>query len=366
VDFDVIIIGAGPAGTSTAISCRKAGLSVVILERAEFPRYQVGEALHPGVETLLSQLGVGETIAREGFLRYDGVWTRRPGGRRRFVPFGSDSRGPWRGFQVDRARLDEILLNKAKRSGASVLMGCSPKDVHRIKAGIQIDGEFGRLRSKVIVDATGSRRFIARKLNLDTLQCSPRILARYGYFERRSGSWDCPTFTAKRTGWEWLAQIDTDRGQWVSASWGGDFPSLPAEITPLPSVSAVRGADITWQILRSPAEPRFYAVGDAAAVIDPACSHGVLRALSSGIMAAACISASLFARIDAKVASFFYGRWLRRSFMTDASRLATIYGNYFANRMFVEIGRTSRYFETGPTPALAAIGAYKPQHSLEL
>ncbi len=333
MDFDVVIIGAGPAGTSTAICCRKAGLRVAILECAKFPRYQVGEALHPGVEPLLSQLGVGETIARERFLRYDGVWTRSHGRKRRFVPFGSDSSGSWRGLQVDRARLDVVLLNRAKESGASVLCGCSPKDVHRTKAGIQIDGEFGRLQSKVIVDATGSRRSIARKLNLDTLRCSPRILVRYGYFERSSDSWVSPTFTAKRRGWEWLAQIDTDRGQWVSASWGDDLPSPPAEITPLRSISPIRGADVTWQILRSPAEQRFYAVGDAAAILDPACSHGVLRALSSGIMAAACINASILARIEANVAASFYGRWLRRSFMTDASRLAIIYGKYFTARL---------------------------------
>jgi flavin-dependent dehydrogenase len=329
MDFDVVVVGAGPAGTSTAIFCSKAGLRVVILERAEFPRYQVGEALHPGVETLLLQLGVAETIAREGFLRYAGVWTQSLGEKRRFVPFGSDPGGHWHGLQVDRARFDAILLRKAQESGARVLFGCALKQVHRIKPGIQVEGEFGRLQSKVIVDATGCRRSIARKLNIDAIQCSPRILARYGYFKPHSKFRECPTFTVKRTGWEWLARIDTDRGQWVRASWGDDLPSPPAEIVPLRSISTVRGADVTWKILRCPAEPRFYAVGDAAAILDPACSHGVLRALSSGIIAATCINASLLARTDASVAAFFYRRWLRRSFTKDASRLATIYGKEF-------------------------------------
>ena len=50
-------------------------------------------------------------------------------------------------------------------------------------------------------------------------------------------------------------------------------------------------------ILRCPAKTGFYAVGDAAAVLDPACSHGVLRALTSGIMAASCIDASVRGRV---------------------------------------------------------------------
>src|SRR5438445_9360609 len=94
VDFDVVIVGAGPAGTAAAIWSRRAGLRVAILERSTVPGFKVGEALHPGVEVILGQLDVAERMSRHTLVRYDGIWVKR-GQSRTFVSFGSASRGRW-------------------------------------------------------------------------------------------------------------------------------------------------------------------------------------------------------------------------------------------------------------------------------
>ena len=65
--FDVLVIGGGPAGTSAAITCAQSGLDVCILEDKNFPRYHVGETVHPGIEGLLQQLDIREKILNANF-----------------------------------------------------------------------------------------------------------------------------------------------------------------------------------------------------------------------------------------------------------------------------------------------------------
>src|ERR1700737_3238181 len=191
-DFDVIVIGAGPAGTSTTISSLKAGLRVAILERAAFPRFHVGESLHPGAEVLLRQLGVCDRIIRDTPIRFDGIWVEN-GRSREFVPFGSDSRGRWRGFQVDRAAFDQILCTEAEERGAVVLQPCRTTGVRRDGRSMVIDCDRGQLRARVVVDATGGSSSIFRHLGLGMITCSPRIIARYGYRESHDSSVsECP------------------------------------------------------------------------------------------------------------------------------------------------------------------------------
>jgi flavin-dependent dehydrogenase len=67
--YDVIIVGGGPAGTTAAIQCRRAGLAVALIERVKFPRERPGESLHPGIEPLFQQIGVNERFLSAGFIR---------------------------------------------------------------------------------------------------------------------------------------------------------------------------------------------------------------------------------------------------------------------------------------------------------
>src|SRR5687768_16780881 len=120
---DVVVVGAGPGGCAAAIRCALAGLDVVVVEARRFPRHRPGESLHPGVLTLLRELGVAAEVERAGFVRYPGhhvSW----GGPRRFQAFGSDALGAWLGVQAVRSQFDEILLRRARALGVLVLQPC--------------------------------------------------------------------------------------------------------------------------------------------------------------------------------------------------------------------------------------------------
>ena len=114
-----VVVGGGPAGTAVAMCCARAGLDATLIERESFPRDRPSETLHPGVKSLLRELGVLERVSRVGFLRHEGVWVSWDNGLR-FVPYGTDSAGPWWGFQAWRAEFDAILLERARELGVEV------------------------------------------------------------------------------------------------------------------------------------------------------------------------------------------------------------------------------------------------------
>jgi 2-polyprenyl-6-methoxyphenol hydroxylase-like FAD-dependent oxidoreductase len=113
---DLIVVGAGPAGAAAAIAARNAGLRVTLIEREASLRSRPGEAVHPGIEPLLARLGVRDAVLAADFLRHDGHWVEWAGDFRRFVPFGTDADGPWRGFQMWRPAFDAIMIEGLSRS----------------------------------------------------------------------------------------------------------------------------------------------------------------------------------------------------------------------------------------------------------
>src|SRR2546430_1169533 len=75
-------------------------------------------------------------------------------------------------------------------------------------------------------------------------------------------------------------------------------------------IGRVRGADVTWRHVRAAAGPGYFLTGDAAAVLDPAASHGVLRALMTGIAAGHAIAGVLAGRVTERDAAQHYCDWL--------------------------------------------------------
>jgi flavin-dependent dehydrogenase len=202
-------------------------------------------------------------------------------------------------------------------------------DVARDGAGMLVNCDQGQLRSHVLVDGTGSQRLMAAQLGSQAILCSPRIVARYGY---RAGDAprlsSRPLFTVKQSGWQWIARVRPGVYQWMNACWGDDRPDgddIPRQLRELRETAPARGADVSWRILREPASRGLFDVCDAAALVDPSSSHGVLRALSTGIMAAHCIQAQLRGTAKASAAEAFYSGWVRRWFAADCDRLSGIY-----------------------------------------
>lgn len=327
MSVDVLIVGGGPAGSAAAIVCATNGLSVLLCEAEAFPRPRVGEALHPGAESLLRQLGVADRLAEVTGARFEGVeidWA----GERRFEAFGADADGPWRGFQVDRARFDALLLDRARDLGVDVQQPC--KALEPVIADDRVTGvrtPAGDIDCRMLIDASGPAQWLGRKLDPPSIERSPQLVVRYGYAVGACPARnDAPLLTGDETGWTWIACVGPDRFQWVrldlspverSRGW------LPEDLANLEPEGLSRGAEMGWRLTQA-SGPGWMLAGDAAAMLDPTSSHGVLKALMSGFMAGQTASAIL-AGGDEPAGLQAYRSWVEGWFATDAAALRTMY-----------------------------------------
>jgi flavin-dependent dehydrogenase len=332
-EADVVVVGGGPAGSAAAISCAASGLSVLLIERSSFPRDCPGESLHPGVEPLFAQLGVSEAVQAARFVRYPGFWVEWDGPVQ-FVPFGEDANGPWRGFQAWRAELDALLLERARALGVEVLQ--PRRALHPLRGergevvGVETDG--GPVHARVVIDAAGGAHWLARALDIPRLKASPNLVATYGYVvDDGSPEGEAPRIVADDEGWTWTARVRPGVRQWTRLTLDGrPVPDgwLPPELRACEPLGRRRGADVTWRRVESPAGPGYLMVGDAAAVLDPASSHGVLKALMSGMMAGHAVVRASSGGLPWPVALAGYADWVRRWFEHDAAQLRERYRRF--------------------------------------
>lgn len=330
-DTDLAVIGGGPAGSATAIACAARGLRVRVFEREIFSGERPGETLHPGIEPLLAQLGIdGARLGAVIGARHEGVWIDW-NGTRRFEPFGGDAQGPWRGFQVRRTAFDAMLLERAREAGAEVRQPCAVSSL--LMQGDTVSGVMtadGPVTARMVVDASGRVQWLCKHLEIEKPARSPRLIARYGYAD---GAWPernaAPQMVGDNAGWLWTAMVWPGTYQWTRVLLDGDkIPAdwMPEELRHLTPKGPSRGADVTWRIASEAARPGWFMVGDAAAVLDPTSSHGVLKALLSGITAAHLIAAVLAGTASAAGAAEAYHDWLAGWFANDAAQLARFYG----------------------------------------
>lgn len=317
---DVVVMGAGPAGMAAAITAAGAGLRVAVVETSVRPRDRPGETLHPGVEPLFDQLGVGEAVRAAAFVRHAGVrvvWEGPP----RFVPYGAQRGRPWLGFQAWRSTLDEILRRRAATLGVALYAGTRATGLRRAGrrlAGVQTAA--GNLDATWVVDAAGSGQWVARRAGLPIVCVSPRLLAYYGYVHRPGG--ELPSLEADAGGWTWRAEVLPGLYQWTRLSFDNRPPpdALVDEAT-----GRRRAADVTWRWVPACAGAGYFLAGDAAAVLDPSSSHGVLRAVMSGILAGHSIARVRQGRWCEAEACAHYRRWMRDWIEHDVRELKALY-----------------------------------------
>jgi flavin-dependent dehydrogenase len=322
--FDLAVVGGGPAGCAAAIGAASSGLTVAIIERTVFPRDIPGEALHPDVESLFSELGVAESVSNAGFIRYPG-WILERSGRRDFMPFAGPS-GLRFGYQAWRAELDSILLARARYLGATVVQPATRLEVlfvNRRVAGLQVDSD--PLHCRYLVDATGSARWLSRKLRLRVDAFSPRLLARFAYFREADALGIIPEFREHTCGWTWLARVRKDCCQCVQLSLAAGTHLPPPALDGCAADLRFRGADVTWRLVSESAGPGYFICGDAAATLDPAASSGVSRALAAGLKAARLATGVIHGTIDEASAGHEYREWLAQEFTDRAAELASRY-----------------------------------------
>lgn len=118
---DVLIIGGGPSGSIAACKLLKAGFSVTILEKLEFPRFVIGESLLPKCNEVLESIGILDVIKEQGFMLKPGAIFIDENKIEEIIDF-RDNLGQKcnTSFQVKREEFDNVLLQTAIKLGADV------------------------------------------------------------------------------------------------------------------------------------------------------------------------------------------------------------------------------------------------------
>ncbi len=331
VEFDIGIIGGGPAGSATAAYLAKAGLKCVVFESELFPRPHVGESLVPSSTRVFKDLGFLDQMDRAGFSRkYGAAWTSAEKApiydmgwegletdchaRVRFderEQIGVDRNYT---YHVDRGKFDLLLLQHAHQLGAKVYEGIRVKSVNfsdtsSPRINFLIGHKEVETSVRMVVDASGRRTLLGNQLNLkikDPLfnQCAlhawfegydRRVLAR----EQSQEDFIFIHFLPLTNTWVWqipitetitsigvvtqkknFAKSREDREQffWHCIS---SRPELSAGLKAATQIQPLKEESDYSYAMKQICGDNFVLVGDAARFVDPIFSTGVSIALNS-------------------------------------------------------------------------------------
>lgn len=323
----IVILGAGPAGSSCAIQLLKAGFKVTLLDRSYFPRDTPGETVHPGIESLLEQLGVMESVFNFDFLRHPGIEVITD----QISTFENYSNeDDWNGFQLFRKDFDLILLNKAIDLGAEFKSRIHPIKIE-FRSGkiISIETTIGKFEANYFIDASGRRAWLAKQLKIEIQEYSSKLMAYYGYVTDIISPPSYPKLIWNEDGWTWISQVKENLTAWVRLNIRNKEEIndvwVPEELRKGTPHGRRKAVDVTWRKAQSCCIENCFLVGDAAFVLDPSSSHGVLKAIMSGIMVAHLINRS--SNYSCSAIAKHYNEWIDKKFNSDITKLRELYNN---------------------------------------
>ena len=397
---DIVVIGGGPGGSACATILADRGYSVVLLERAKFPREHVGESLLPASIPVLERLGVMPQIEAAGFVTKRGatlVWGKDPHPWSWY--FADDPGQRPTSFQVVRSEFDHILLKNAAEHGVDVREEHQVLEVYfdgERAAGVSFlhDGREGRIDSRFIVDASGQAAMLSRKLRLHQWDDFFKNLAVYGYY-RDAKHLDPPNdgnifIESYEHGWLWKIPLHTgvtSVGAVVDKQIGqeglrelGPRGFLEAQVALAPHTRELLSeatlvdepsTERDWSYTSSEfAGDGFVLVGDAACFVDPLFSSGVHLALGSAGLAATYVATALNDPANRQQAAQAYQAIYERQYRYFHLTAQLFYGtnrtadSYFweARRLFGDqLGDET----TSPREAFVKVVGGQPPHGYE-
>ena len=169
---EVLIIGAGPAGSVAAAMLRQRGRQVLMLEKQAFPRFSIGESLLPQSMEYIEAAGLLQDVVQAGFQYKNGAAFVHGDKRTGFDFRDKFSAGWGTTYQVQRANFDDVLARGAERMGTTLRFG---DEVIAVEPGenpaVQVrrpDGSEYRIEASFILDASGFARLLPRLLQLES------------------------------------------------------------------------------------------------------------------------------------------------------------------------------------------------------
>ena len=323
-NYDTIVIGGGPAGSTVATLVAEQGHRVLLLERTTTPQFKIGESLIPATYWTFKRLGMLEKLRASHFPQKYSVqfYSRSGKASNPFYFFQTNPHDSAVTWQVLRSEFDQMLLDNAKEKGVEIRRGIGVREVlfeGDTATGVvtqNVDGTRETLNATVIVDSTGQRSLIGRQLSLNTTEPNLKMASLFTHYEgghRDEGIDEGATLilhTEEKDSWFWSIPLPYNR---TSIGVVGEldyllqnrrdadsklnfqkiFTEELAKCAPLQQ--RLEGAnqlfpiqstkDFSYRASRI-AGNNWVLVGDAFGFLDPVYSTGLFLALKSGEMAA--------------------------------------------------------------------------------
>ena len=312
---EVLVLGAGPAGSVAAALLAGLGRRVVCVERAFFPRFSVGESLLPRANQLLEAAGLWHDVLGRRYQPKHAALFLRGAERERFCFAEGLPDEPASTFQVPRDDFDQTLATGARRRGADVRFGVTASALSfeggRARAELHCaeTGERRPIEARFVIDASGAGRVLPRLLGVERpagLASRVSLLTQVEGDARPEGSAEGDIWVCIDPGraWIWVIPFSNGRSsvglvaspELVAALPGTDRDKLFSLLRAEPNAGArlAQAAPVTkTQRLESwstSAErlsgPGWALAGNAGEFLDPVFSSGVTLALESGSLAA--------------------------------------------------------------------------------
>ncbi|MCA1719732.1 MAG: geranylgeranyl reductase family protein [Actinobacteria bacterium] len=361
-DADVVVVGAGPGGSSAAYALAQAGLDVLLLEKTEFPREKVcGDGLTPRAVKSLVDMGIDTTEAN-GFLRNRGLRIIG-GGMRLELPWPELATYPDYGLVRPRLDFDDLLANQAQKAGARLQTSANViapvlDDAGRVvgvTARVGPDKTEQTYRAPLVIAADGVSARLALSLGIAKRDDRPMgVAVRRYYTSPRTNDDMLESWLELRAengdllpGYGWVFGVgdgtsnvglgllnttkawqDTDYRKLLK-SWVGGMPE-EWQFSEDFATGPIRGAALPMGFNRQPHYTRgVLLIGDAAGAVNPFNGEGIAYAMESGLLAA---------EVAVQALSRPAGSARETALQAYPAAMKATYGGYYTlGRVFVQL-----------------------------
>jgi 2-polyprenyl-6-methoxyphenol hydroxylase-like FAD-dependent oxidoreductase len=338
-DFEAIIVGGGPAGSTLAAALAEAGRRVLLLDKARFPRHKAcSDYVNPAGVQILGEVGVLDEAVHLGAHWMDGMIVHAPDGHRFTAHYARAEPGR-AALGLSRQPLDQLLLERANAAGVTVCERAHVRGVVTEAGRVRgvtatISGTRESLRALQVVGADGRNSIIRRALGLDAPLRWPRktgLAAHFRGIDQTGAFGEMHIGLGLYAGLAWLENglanltivvpddAVRDRAGAVEAFFAGalgQLPELAQSLAGAAQVGGIRGVGSMACRSRRVVGDGYLLVGDAASFLDPFAGEGVYEALRGAHLAAPVVCAALAAGDTSDQALEPYRQARRRAFMS--------------------------------------------------